>query len=192
MARLDDVTWKTSMSEPEFRKPIFGFLWSRDQVTPVDQLRFIRIKPRGLLRISILALSTLLLLALTSITFVYLSATRNFLEAITFSVMAATLWVVVLRGWTLGTYVNDHGLKVITLLTTRRISWEFVQDVRINKRMWTVAGIPLGIRTVGITVDTADGRSLDTHVFVGSIDGPYRTDSLPETNSLIRRWWMAK
>lgn len=180
------------MPEPEFRKPIFNFVWVRPLHTPPEQIRFIRVGHRGLLRLVSLILATLALAATSSISVAYLLTTRNPIQTVLLAALLATFSVVVLRGWILGTYVNDHGIKIIRIFATDAIPWSFVQGVELVSTGWKFAGIPLGLKTPRVVIREVDNSMKPTHVYVGSIDGIFTTNALATLQSMITRWWRAE
>ena len=180
------------MPEPEFRKPIFNFVWVRPLHTPPEQIRFIRVGHRGIFRVIVLALGTLALAAMSSISIAYLITTRNPIQSVLLAALLATLSVVVFRGWIVGTYVNDHGIKIIRVLTTDAIPWSFVQGVERVSTVWNFAGIPIGLKTPRVVIRERDNSITPTHIYVGSIDGIFTTNALATLQSMITRWWRAE
>lgn len=182
----------TVMPEPEFRKPIFNFIWVRPLRTPNEQVRYMRVGHRGIIRLTVLAVGTLTLAAFASITVAYLLSTRNALESIFLAALLATLAVAVFRGWIVGTYVNDHGIKIIRMMTTDAIPWSFVQGIETVSRVWRLMGVPLGLATARVVIRQRDNSTQDTHIYMGSIDGIMSTNSFSMRESLITRWWRAE
>jgi len=93
-------------------KPIFGFLWPERPVEdPPRQIRLIRISGRSPLRLVVLVGATLLsLIVLGS---VILAATQiGWVMVLLSAVVIATVVVLLLRAWVVGTYVNDDGFAV--------------------------------------------------------------------------------
>ena len=180
------------MPEPEFRKPIFNFVWVRPLHTTPEQIRFIRVGHRGIIRLIALTLGTLALAAFSSISIAYLLSTRNPIQSVLLAAILATLSVVVFRGWIAGTYVNDHGIKIIRILTTDAIPWSLVKEVERVSTVWNFAGIPFGLKTPRVVIRELDNSMTPTHIYMGSIDGIFTTDTLTTLQSMITRWWRAE
>ena len=113
-------------------RPILGFLWPRpDSSAPVDeayvQVRLIRVPSRGPLRVALLVAGTA---GLTMIAGSALSAAigTSWLLLIPVSALLATFLVLLLRCWSVGTYVNDLApISAAGPLTSsvgpRRMTW---------------------------------------------------------------------
>jgi hypothetical protein len=182
----------TVMPEPEFRKPIFNFVWVRPLSTPSEQVRYVRVGHRGIIRLSVLTVGTLALTAFASITIAYLVSTRDPLTSIFLAAILATLAVGIFRGWILGTYVNDHGIKIIRMVTTDAIPWTFIRGIETATTVWRAVGIPLGLATSRVVIRQLDDSIKETHIYLGSIDGIMSASRLSMLESLINRWWRAE
>lgn len=182
----------TVMPQPEFRKPIFNFIWMRPLHTPPEQINFLRVGQRGLVRVFSLIVATLFLAAVSSITVAFLFSSREPIQSILLAAFLATASVYVFRAWIVGTYVNDHGVKVIRIASTVVIPWSHVESIATIPTMWAVLGIPLGLRTPRVVIHTFDNQSEHTHVYLGSIDGILSQESLAIRESLVHRWWRAE
>lgn len=182
----------TVMPDPEFRKPIFNFIWMRPLHTPPEQLHFLRVGHRGIIRILGLIIVTLALATILSITVAFLSSTRLPIQSILLAACLATTSVFVLRAWIVGTYVNDHGVKIIRIASTIVIPWSEVEEIHTIPTMWTTLGIPWGLRTPRVVIKTSGHSSQHTHVYIGSIDGILSQESLAKNESLLCRWWRAE
>lgn len=181
------------MAGREQGKPIFGFLWPEKGLVSPDQERFVRIGKRGLLRLVVLVSMTLFLtfLSVTSLTFL-INDNVSILEILIISVVVATISVFVFRGWTLGTYVNDHGIKIVTLLRTHVVDWSAVRDISCENSKWRLVGIPLLLNTRRVLIRVNSGDSIATHLYLGSIDGIFTTTQLDVHHSMIVRWFRAE
>lgn len=112
-------------------RPILGFLWPRHDV-PVDdaarQDRLIRVPGRGWLRVLTLIGATLGLVIVTA-TALMAAIGIAWLILVPAAAVLATFWVLLLRAWTLGTYVNDRGIAVQRLWGTQAATWASVARV---------------------------------------------------------------
>lgn len=181
------------MAGREQGKPIFGFLWPEKGLVSTDQEKYVRIGKRGLLRLVVLVAQTLFLtfLSVTSLTFL-INTNITILEILVISLVVATISVFVFRAWTLGTYVNDHAVKIVTLLRTHVVDWSAVRDISCEKSKWRLVGIPLLLNTRRVLIRVNSGDSIATHLYLGSIDGIFTTTQLDVHHSMIVRWFRAE
>jgi hypothetical protein len=113
------------------QRPIFGFLWP-DRDEPVDhqarQRRMVRIPGRGPLRLLTLVAATLGVVGLSGA--VILAAVGvGWFTVILGGFVVATLTVIVLRAWVVGTYVNDDGFAVQRLFRANVGPWRDVWQI---------------------------------------------------------------
>lgn len=161
------------MTEP--RKPIFGFLWPKpDPNAPVDdayrQVRRVRITPRGPIRIAALVLGAILLTILTGTSIVASASAGLSPLTLLVSAVCASLLVLVLRGWVVGTYVTDAGISVETTWRNIVVPWSDVVSISTVTQRCPLLGLPLPIPAPRSIVATTDGRSIGTHVYATSPD----------------------
>lgn len=180
------------MPAPEFRKPIFNFIWMRPLRTSPDQVQFIRVGHRGVIRVFGLIAGTLAVAAFSSISIAYLFSVRNLVQSVLLAALIATISVIIFRAWTIGTYVNDHGIKIIRISTTVVIPWSSIQGIETVSTRWTIAGVPLGLTTPRVVIKKFDQSTEHTHIYIGSIDGIFSEESLAINESLLLRWWRAE
>lgn len=134
------------------QRPIFGFLWP-DRNEPLDhqaqQRRMVRIPGRGPIRLLTLIAATLGVVALSGS--VLIAAAGVGWVAVMFGgFVVASLTVVVLRAWVVGTYVNDDGFAVQRLFRADVGPWRDVwgideRDGRIVLQLVTGARVPTHI-----------------------------------------------
>lgn len=162
----------------EHRRPIFGFLWPRaDPNAPVDeqyvQVRLVRVPGRGPLRIAILVAATV---GLTMLTGTALTAAigTSWLLLFPVSALIATFLVLLLRGWSLGTYVNDAGIAVQRLFRTDSARWSEVRTVTDESGL--------------VIVTLRDGRRLSTHISSRSLDLLGRAEQFDMAKLALQRW----
>jgi hypothetical protein len=139
------------------QRPIFGFLWP-DRSEPLDhnahQRRMVRIPGRGPLRLLTLMTATVGVVALSGS--VLLAASGVGWIAVVFGAfVVASLTVVVLRAWVVGTYVNDDGFAVQRLFRADVGPWRDVwsvedDDGRIVLRLVTGVRVPTHIARRGL------------------------------------------
>ncbi len=180
------------MDNPEFRKPIFWFLWPDSPNDSDQQIRFIRVVRRGFIRLTLLSMLTLALMAISAITLDYLLTARDLLSSLLLSAFIATLAVFTFRTWMLGTFVNDFGVKIVKIFSTRGFRWEEVDSLERGTVQWQLGPIRLGVRTTCISVVTYDARRHHTHIYLGSIDGIFSQEKLDTIFSLMHRWFRSE
>lgn len=176
------------------QRPIFGFLWPRpDPRAPVDeayvQRRLVRVAPRGPVRIAVLVTMTLLSVFLTtSAVMTALSAPLSG-AALVSSAVAATALFLSLRGWVVGTFVNDHGVVIDTVLRRVRIPWNEVSGLPCVDERVPLLGTPL--RTPGrrMIVHTVHGTRHPTHVCTASPDLIGRPEAFDMARDRLENWF---
>jgi hypothetical protein len=173
------------MGEPIFRKPIFGSVWRYPQADPQ---RLQRVGRRGFLRLAVLVPLTLLLVSLLSISIVYATTGISLSEAIIIGFFLASATVLVLRGWMLGTFVNGNGFKIVTLLNTNSGLWKQHYQVETESTVWKIAGVPIGITSQRVVLTSNDGRQINTHIYIGSVDGIFTHERFDVLFRLLQRW----
>jgi hypothetical protein len=180
------------MDNPQFRKPIFWFLWPDNSNDSDQQIRFIRVVRRGFIRLTLLSMLTLALMAISAITLDYLLTARDILSSLLLSAFIATLAVLTFRAWMLGTFVNDFGVKIVKIFSTRGFRWDKVDSLERGPVQWQVGPIRLGVRTTCVSVITNDTRHHPTHIYLGSIDGIFSQEKFDTTFSLMHRWFSSE
>ena len=159
------------------RRPIFGFLWPDRTPAALDddyvQERMIRIPTRGGLALAAPTVVTLLLVTLAASAIISAAGT-SWVLVIPVSVILATLTVLVLRAWTVGTYVNDAGIAVQRLLRTVSARWSDVEAV------YEEAG--------RVVVRTRGGRAFDTTIALRSLDILGRHEAYDMAKLQLQRW----
>lgn len=159
------------------RRPIFGFLWPDRTPSDLDgdyvQERLVRIPERGVVRLLALSVATLLLVSIAASAIIAAAGT-NAVLVLPVSVILATLTVLMLRAWTVGTYVNDSGIVVQRLLRTVSARWDDVEAVFED-----------GPRVV---VRTRAGRAFDTTIALRSIDTLGRREAYDMARLQVQRW----
>lgn len=164
------------MTEP--RKPLLGFLWPTSSTDgPVDdayrQVRMIRIPGRGIVRLLLLLLATLAAVVISA-SAVMAAVATSWVLVIPTAVVIATFTVLVLRAWTLGTYVNDAGLAVQRLLRTTSARWTDIAAV-----------VDEGGRVV---VRCRDGRIIRTTIARHSLDLLANAEAFDIAKLQLQRW----
>lgn len=159
------------------RRPIFGFMWPDRAPAALDgdyvQERLIRVPARGVASLAALSLSTLLLVSVAASAIIAAAAT-SWLLVIPVSVILATATVLMLRAWTVGTYVNDAGIAVQRLLRTVSARWDDVDAV------YEDAG--------RVIVRTHGGRAFDTTIALRSLDILGRHEAYDMAKLQLQRW----
>lgn len=161
------------MTEP--RKPIFGFLWPRpDPDAPVDmqfrQVRRVRIQPRGPIRAVGLLVGTVLTVIATGTTILANVQLGLSLLGILASAACATCLLLVLRGWVVGTFVNDDGVIVESTWRRTGAAWSAVRAVDVRDEPCPLLGLPGRVPGRSAVLILDDGSVLPTHVYSTSPD----------------------
>lgn len=162
------------MTEPH--RLIFGFLGSRAETRLDDQAvqeTLLRIPRRGFARIALLLVATLACVMVTAGAVVAAIGT-HILVLIPTAALLATFWVLVMRAWSVGTFVNDRGIVVVTMLRTRAARWIDIANVLdVDER---------------VRLQLRDGRIIDTHVARFSLDILGRTEDYDIARLALQRW----
>lgn len=179
------------VTEP--RKPIFGFLWPKpDPDAPVDaayrQVRLVRVTPRGPIRLAVLIAGTALVAVCAGT--VVMAALTSALTPLTIvgAAVTGTLLVLVLRGWVVGTFVNDDVVRVET--TWRRIdcAWSSVASAADVEAPAPLVGTPLHVPGRRVVITTQEGNTLATHVYSTSPDLWLRPEAYDMARLRLARW----
>jgi hypothetical protein len=176
------------------QRPIFGFLWPRpDPHAPLDaaavQQRLVRVAPRGPVRILTLIIATLLSVFSTSAAVMTALSAPMSGAALLASAVAATALYISLRGWVLGTYVNDHGIVLDTLVRRVRIPWNEVSEVHRAREPVPLLGMPLRTSGLRISIETTRGERFGTHVYTSSPDLVGRPDAFDMATDRLENWF---
>lgn len=162
------------MTEPQ--RPIFGFLWPRPDPRLDEaavQERLVRVPARGWLRLTLLVGASLLLVTVTASTLTAAIGT-HLLFLLPAAAVLATFWVLLVRAWAIGTFVNDRGVVVVSLLATRAAAWPDVASVR------DIDGhVELHLRR---------GEVMNTHVRRHSVDLLGRAEAYDIARLALQRW----
>ena len=162
----------------EHPRPIFGFLWPQsDPNAPLDdayrQVRLVRVPGRGPLRIALLIAATAGLTALTGSAITAAIGT-SWPLLIPVSALIATFLVLLLRSWSIGTYVNDTGIVVQRLLGTSATRWADVREVMDESGH--------------VVVTLRSGQRVSTHVSRRSLDLLGRAEAYDMAKITLQRW----
>lgn len=158
-------------------RPIFGFLWPKDpdrKDGQAEQRRLIRIPARGPLRLAVLIAATL---ALVMATGTLISAgLQHWSFLVMASAIVATFTVLVLRAWSVGTYVNDDGVVIQRMMRAEVAPWRDVQSIGVD---------PAG----RVLVVLWSGQSYRTHIAPHNIDLIARDEAYRVAVARIERWF---
>lgn len=179
------------MNPPQ--RPLLGFLWPRpDPLAPVDeaavQARLVRVMTRGPLRLLTLTAATLLCVLLASTAVLTAASAPLSAAALVGAALAATMICITLRGWVLGTYVNDHGIVVDTMVRRVRIPWAEVSRLICADEGVPLLGTPLRVPGRRMIVHTAHGARIGTHVYTHSPDVVGRSDAFAVAGERLENW----
>jgi hypothetical protein len=163
------------------QRRIFAFLWPDSPQGPVDiqarQDRYLRINGRGPLRLALLFSLSLLTFGVGLIGALVVVSSPTIAALALLGVALAALVPFMARCWQVGTYVNDHGVRVITLRQTIRVPWADVTSIESSGR-----GIRLRTRSESVKTQIAP-RGLD---YVG------RPEAYAMAVDRIENWWQQR
>lgn len=160
----------------EPRRPIFWFLWPPTN-TAVDsafsQVRMIRIPARGPWRLILLVGATLLIVMLSGIAIMGSAGAELFMVLITGAAIASAL-LVLLRGWSTGTYVNDAGFAIRRMFFSHLGTWSsLVSTDRTGDRM---------------VLYLSDGSTVKTTIAKNSLDTWLRPTAFDAAAIAFENW----
>lgn len=159
----------------EGRRPVFWFLWPRpDPSAPVDgdyvQVRPLRIPRRGPFRWALLLIGTVSLGATTGSAVLAALAAPMTPGAFLGAAVSATALVLILRGWVVGTHVNDEGVTIDTLWRRRFVPWPAISSSAPVDGTAPWLGLPLRVPARRVTLTLGDGEMIPTHIYSTSPD----------------------
>jgi hypothetical protein len=164
------------MGDMTQQRPIFGFLWPA-RAQPLDgdaeQRRLIRLNGRGPLRLLLLFVATLGTAALVGTVLLAASSVGWVLVLMSAFVCASAL-VLLLRGWVVGTYVNDDGFAIQRLFGADVGVWRHVSQVQARNGIWFI--------------HLLDGTALPTHVSTRNLDLLGRPQAFDMAGLRLQRW----
>ena len=158
-------------------RPIFGFMWPKDPERKdgqAQQRRLIRIPARGPLRVAGLIAATLALVMATGT--LIGAGVQHWVFLIMASAVIATFTVLVLRAWSVGTYVNDDGVVIQRMMRAEVAPWRDVQRVGVD---------PSG----RVRVLLWSGQSYGTHIAPHNVDLIARDEAYRIAIARIERWF---
>jgi hypothetical protein len=115
-------------------------------------------------------------------------ATSFALPTVLGSALSASVLVLILRGWVVGTYVNDDGISIDTTWRRVALPWDDVSRIETAVSRCPFLGLPLPIRAERCAVRTVDGRVLPTHVYATSPDLWLRREALDIARLRLEHW----
>ncbi len=179
------------MNEP--RKPIFGFLWPKpDPDAPVDaayrQVRHVRIMPRGPIRIAGLGLGSVAVVTATGTAILANVQEGLSLPGVIVAGACATILLLVLRGWVVGTFVNDDHVTIETTWRRTAIPWDRVRAVTTEAERAPFLGLPIRIASERTVLHLTDGTIARTHVYASSPDLWLRPEAFDMARLRLERW----
>ena len=158
------------------QRPIFGFLWP-DRNEPLDddakQRRMVRIPGRGPLRLLTLIAATIGVVALSG-SVLLAAAGVGWVVVILGGFVVASLTVIVLRAWVIGTYVNDDGFAVQRL---------FRADVGPWRDVWRIDD-----HDGRIVLQLVTGARVQTHIARRNLDLLARPTAYDIAALRLQRW----
>jgi len=158
-------------------RPIFGFLWPpdpEDKDSSATQRRLIRIPARGPIRLALLLLASVLLVMVSGS--LILAGVSNWIVLLPASFVIATFTLLLLRAWTIGTYVNDDGIVIQRLLRADVAPWRDVHALTTDSagQVWVML---------------YTGQRYPTDIAPRSLDLFGRGEAYDMAHSRINRWF---
>ena len=174
-------------------------LWSDGPKGPVGsdyrQVDWIRPYRPGYLRVLVSAVGLAIFFVpfLMSI-IVFLASTGSviprLLVSLSLALVATGLLILVGRLFAAGVYVNDFGLRVVTISAMRTWTWEQIADVSTAPGKAPLFGIKvIPIRANVVYATTAELGPRPTPVTSVSLDFFGRPDSFDAAALAVERWW---
>ncbi|MEO8329878.1 MAG: PH domain-containing protein [Candidatus Nanopelagicales bacterium] len=112
------------------------------------------------------------------------------ITALSLGLIACGLGTLVGRLFATGVYVNDSGLRVVTMRRMVSVPWSRVVDVSTTAARLPLLGFP-AVRSVGnaVFVTTRDGGPIRTPVTSRSMDFLGRSEAFDAAALAVERWW---
>lgn len=161
---LPQVTLERMNAHHGDQQPIFrSWTANPDAHVAVDgdfvQSEWVRVSRRGPLRIAFLVALTLIFswVALGSLLAVFTAGnafTRVVVGACAGLIMAGAAWIL-MRAWVVGTFLNDHGVRIRRAASTDTVAWQDVADIRESPYRMRIAGIRMPFAGRRMVVDVA-------------------------------------
>lgn len=144
----------------EPRRPVFGFLWpKRTGPTPVNPQRWERVPARGIVRWLLMLVVTGGLVSVLGTLMLGLLLSRSvgsLMAGVGLLVLLAPAIALVVRGWVMGTYVNEFGVKTSGLLQTVFVPWSDVAAIDVRR-----SGVALALVGGGEVMTSVRRHSID-------------------------------
>jgi hypothetical protein len=147
------------------QRPLLGFLWPQpDRDAGVDedyrQVRMIRVPGRGWARLVGLVIASVGLVTLAGSALLAGLGAGLLITTLNSSVIASAT-LALLRGWAVGTYVNDAGFVVRRFWSTRSGRWSAVSDLLVehDRVLIVLAGEPIPTTLSRWSVDILGSES---------------------------------
>ena len=102
--------------------------------------------------------------------------------------MVGAVLILVLRGWVVGTYVNDDAVSIERLFVRTTVPWADVASIEVREcRCWFL-GLPVITRARAALVVQADGTRHRTHISTTSPDLWLRPEAFDMAVLRLQRW----
>ncbi len=191
------------VTAPAPRRSLVSRLLGRepDPHRPLDhdyvQTRWVRLYRPGPWRVAVLVPAALVLAFAASIVLVAVLAVRvhpvlHLGTLLVAALVLAGLGLLLTRAMTSGVYVNDQGVRVVSLRRSRVMRWDEVVDVRRVAGPQAVFGLPM-VRQDGerVLLILRGGSDVPTPVATGAADFAGRAEAYDIAASALERWWQA-
>lgn len=162
------------MNDP--RRPIFGFLWPpTDNAVDGDyqQIRMIRIPARGPWRLILLVGASLVIVMFAGVAIMAVAGAGVLPVLGTGAFLASTV-VILLRGWSIGTYVNDEAMTVRRMFSSTACRWSNVARVECTEQ--------------AVVLYLVDGSTIVTSIAVNSLDTWLRPSAYDAAVIAFENW----
>ena len=157
-------------------RPIFGFLWPPKQ-TKVDgdfqQIRLIRIPARGPWRLILLVGASLLIVMFAGVAIMAVAG-ADILPVLATGAVLASAVVILLRGWSIGTYVNDDTMIIRRMFSSAACRWSNVARVECSRR--------------ALVLYLVDGSMIVTSIRANSLDTWLRPSAYDAAMIAFENW----
>lgn len=186
------------MTAPAPRRPVFWFLWPQpDPNRPLDeayvQTRWVRVAPRGPVRVAVLVLLTLGGVLVVAPAALAVLAADDGVTLLLNAVGAVVVFVVVVwllqRAWQTGTYVHDGGARVVRMLTADTVPWSAVDAVHHGAGRARLLSLLWSVEAVRVDLVCSDGDVVRTDITSSSVDFLGRPEAFDMASLRLLRWW---
>lgn len=162
------------------QKRIFAILWPDAPPGPLDadarQARYIRVHRRGPLRLVLIITMTIATFGVALLGAIGLASSPSIPGLLIVLPVVVLLVAVTVRAWQVGTYVNDHGVRIIHPTRTFQCTWTEIPSIES----------PGDVVTLGLD------PPVPTHIRARGLDHLGDRESYDIARDRIINWWQGR